>query len=304
MTVSLAIGSGKGGVGKTMLAANLAILLAKAGRRVCVADLGFGGANMHILFGMLSPPRSLNDFFHRGVASLEEIILDVPGFRNLRILPGVGGTLRATNTAPDDKRRLWQALTAIDTDVLLFDVGTGVDRHTLDLFMMSDLQICLTTPEPTAVMDFYTFVQLAAIQRAISALPMQHPVNSALSERDCTSLAEVLTLAETAQEGARAAIETSLHFFNPLLVVNMVGAGTTVNLRKLKQLTKKYLGIDLSVLGEIPFDPAVRDALRGFVPVAASAPRSSAGLVLASMADKIDRIIDLCLRKPHADGGS
>jgi len=302
MTISLAIGSGKGGVGKSMLAANLAILLAKAGRRVCITDLGLGGADMHILFGMLSPTRSLNDFFRRGVTNLEEIILDVPGFHNLRILPGAGGTLRTANMVLADQRRLWQALTAIDTDVLLFDVGAGVSRHTLDFFMMSELQICLTTPEPAAVMDFYTFLQLATIHRATSALPAQHPVSRALRERDCTSLAEVFILAEAVERGAKATIEASLHFFHPLLVVNMVGTDTRVNLRKLKQLSNKYLGIYPSVLGEIPFDRAVRSTLHSFIPVAASAPHSSAGLALASIADKTNKIIDLCLRKRHHAG--
>jgi len=302
MTISLAIASGKGGVGKSMFAANLAILLARAGRRVCIADLGLAGADMHILFGMLSPPRSLNDFFRQETTGLEEIILDVPGFRDLRILPGASGTLRTANMTLADRRRLWQALTAIDTDVLLFDVGTGVSRQTLDFFMMSELQICLTTPEPTAVMDFYTFLQLAAIQRAIGALPAQHPVREALQERACASLAEIYTLAEPLENGAKAAIETSLRFFNPLLVVNMVRPDTRVNLGKLKQLSKKYLGIDPPLLGEIPFDPVVGAALRDFVPVAAAAPRSPAGLALSQVADKTRKIIDLCLRKRHAGG--
>ncbi|MDR3088619.1 MAG: P-loop NTPase [Desulfobulbaceae bacterium] len=297
MTISLSVGSGKGGVGKSMLAANLAILLAKAGRRVCIADLDLGGADIHILFGMFAPRRSLSDFLRRDAANLEEIILDVPGFHNLRILPGAGDTLQTANMTFAEKQRLLRALSAIDTDVLLLDIGAGVSLHTLDFFMMSELQICVTTPEPTAVMDFYTFLQLSTIRRAMSAFSTQHPVNKALREKSFKSLAEVLALAETMQPGAKMEIEAALRFFNPLLVVNMVGAGARVNLLKLRQLSKNYLGIFLPTLGEIPFDAAVQEALRSFIPVAESAPRSAAGQALSSIADKAGKVIDLCLRK-------
>jgi len=299
MAISLSVGSGKGGVGKSMLAANLAILLAKSGRRVCLADLDLGGADIHILFGMFAPARTLSDFLRHDTAGIEELILNVPGFDKLRILPGVGDTLQSANITFAEKRRLLQALAAIDTDVLLLDIGAGVSLHTLDFFMMSELQICVTTPEPTAVMDFYTFLQLATLRRAMSAFPPQHTVNKALREHSFKSLSEVLALAESMQEGAKAEIEATLRFFNPLLVVNMVGAGAHVNLLKLRQLSKNYLGIYLPVLGEIPFDLAVQDALRNFMPVAEPAPRSPAGQALASIADKTGKVIDLCQRK-HA----
>ena len=299
MTISLSVGSGKGGVGKSMLAANLAILLAKAGRRVCIADLDLGGADIHILFGMFAPARTLSDFLRDKTTDIKEFIVNVPGFHNLRILPGVSDTLQSANMTLLEKQRLLRALAAIDADVLLLDIGAGVNLHTLDFFMMSELQICVTTPEPTAVMDFYTFLQLSMLRRAMNAFPPDHPVNKALSERSFKSLSEVLALAETMREGAKAEIEAALRFFNPLLVVNMVGAGARVNLLKLRQLTKNYLGIYLPILGEIPFDHAMQDALRSFFPVAEVAPRSPAGQALAGIADKTGKVIDFCLRKRH-----
>ena len=297
MTISLSVGSGKGGVGKSMLAANLAIFLAKAGRRVCLADLDLGGADIHILFGMFAPARSLGDFLRDDRINIEDILLRVPGFHDLRILPGVTDTLQSVNMAFSEKQRLLKALTTIDTDVLLLDIGAGVGLHTLDFFMMSELQVCVTTPEPTAIMDFYTFLQLATLRRAMNAFPNQHPVHNALREHSFSSLAEVFTLAESMQEGAKADIETALHFFNPLLVVNMVGAGAYVNLLKLRQLSKNYIGIYLPVLGEIPSDPAVQEAVCSFTPVAETAPHSPAGQALASIAEKTGKVIDLCLRK-------
>jgi len=297
MAISLSVGSGKGGVGKSMLAANLAILLAKAGRRVCLVDLDLGGADIHILFGMFGPAKTLSDFLQHDTVGIEELLLNVPGFDHLHILPGVSDTLQTVNMTFAEKQRLLKALTTIDTDVLLLDIGAGVSLHTLDFFMMSELQICVTTPEPTAVMDFYTFLQLATLRRAMSAFPSQDPVNQALREHSFKSLSEVFALAEDIQKGAKAEIEAVLRFFNPLLVVNMVGAGARINLLKLGQLLKNYLGIYLPVLGEIPYDPAVSKTVCDFMPISETAPNSPAGRALAGIADKTSKVIDLCRRK-------
>ena len=88
MATIISIGSGKGGVGKSVIAANLAMLLAKRGKRVVLADLDVGGADAHILFGLLNPPRTLTDFVERRVERLEEVLQPVSAHPFLQLLPG------------------------------------------------------------------------------------------------------------------------------------------------------------------------------------------------------------------------
>ena len=93
MAIIVSIGSGKGGVGKSVIAANLSMLLAKQGKRVVLADLDVGGADAHILFGMLNPPRTLTDFVERRVERLDAVLQQVSAHPFLQLIPGTGDTL-------------------------------------------------------------------------------------------------------------------------------------------------------------------------------------------------------------------
>ncbi len=293
MTVTISIGSGKGGTGKTMLLCNLALLLARKGKKVCLVDLDIGGADAHLLFGLFEPKYSLTDFLSRKVQSLEEVIHTFYAFDGLQIIPGTGTTLQTANMSYQEKQRLLRGINSLDVDVALIDVGAGTSYHTLDFFMFSDVQICVTMPEPTAIMDFYGFLQLATIRKVLSSFLSHSEVGNTLKRQNFSSLGEVFELAEKTQEGARKKAQKALHYFHPLLVVNRDIPNTKLNKTKLNKLIAKYLGIDIPPLGEIPEDPAVKEALKAFMPVCELTPDAPASIAMGKIADKIDKIIDL-----------
>jgi flagellar biosynthesis protein FlhG len=299
MTITISVGSGKGGTGKSMVIANLALLLAKEGRRVCVVDLDIGGPDIHILYGLFEPKRTLTDFLTRKVENINEVIHTF-NFFGVQLIPGTGDTLQTANMTYQEKQRLLRSLGTIDTDVLLIDVGAGTSYHALDFFMYSDIQICVTSPEPTAIMDFYTFLQLATIRKALGGFLAQGDIGKTLRENKFESLNQVFDVAESIQEGARLKAQAALETFNPLLIVNKVGSGARINLLKLRKLAAKYLGIYLPDLGEIPYDTHVDEALRAFLPVADFAPASPAGKALAETSIKLGKVIDLYNRKRAA----
>ena len=103
MATLISIASGKGGVGKSVIAANLALLLAKKGKRVTLADLDIGGADIHILFGLMNPALTLTDFLNHRVDRLEDIAQALPVHSGLTLTPGTGDTL-ATANMPYAKR--------------------------------------------------------------------------------------------------------------------------------------------------------------------------------------------------------
>lgn len=296
MAISISVGSGKGGTGKSMVISNMALLLAKAGYRVCVVDLDLGGPDIHILYGLFEPESTLTDFLTRKVDTIDKVIHKVNSL-GVDLIPGTGDTLHTANMTYQEKQRLLRALGTIDTDVLLIDVGAGTSYHTLDFFMYSDIQICVTSPEPTAVMDFYTFLQLATIRRALGSFLSQSQVGKALREQKFETLAEVLEMADSLQEGGKQKAQLALETFNPLLVVNKVGAGSKINLLKLKKLAQKYLGIYLPDLGEIPYDENVLDALKAYLPVVEYAPNCPSAMALADNGAKLAKVIELFNRK-------
>jgi flagellar biosynthesis protein FlhG len=293
MAITISVGSGKGGTGKSMVLANLALLLAREGRRVCIVDLDIGGANAHIFFGLFEPRHSLSDFLTRKVGSLNEIAHCFDSFYGLKLIPGTGDTLQTANMSYHEKMRLLRAITTIDADVVLVDVGAGTSYHSLDIFMAADLQICITMPEPTAILDFYKFIQLATLRKALTSFLSQSEVSRTLKQQNFQTIAEVFELAEKIQEGSRLRIQQDLQSFHPLLIINNVVSGSKLNSLKLKKMASKYLGIYLPELGEIPADDRVGASLQAYMPVCEYSPGAGASLALVEIWRKLAKIIDL-----------
>ncbi len=246
MTVKIAIGSGKGGTGKTMTIANIAVQLARQGKRVYLVDLDVGGADTHILYGLFKPKRTLTDFLTRQVETIEETAHIFYSYHGLKLIPGTGETLQTSNMTFQEKKRLLRALDSIDADVLLLDVGAGTSYHALDFFMNSDIQICVTLPDPTSIMDLYNFLQLATIRKILGSFLSRDDVAQTLKNKNFQSLSEVFELAEAKTRGAREKAQQGLRYFHPLLIVNRDSETGSVNKARLKEMISRYLGIDIS----------------------------------------------------------
>ncbi|CAE6776469.1 MAG: P-loop NTPase [Nitrospira sp.] len=287
MATIVSIGSGKGGVGKSIIAANLSMLMAKRGKRVVLADLDVGGADAHILFGMLNPPRTLTDFIDRRVARLDEVLQPISAHPFLQLLPGTGDTLATANLPYAKKRRLIRHFAQLQADVIVVDIGAGTSYHALDFFLMADHYVTVATPDPTSVLDLYRFIKLAAIRRVLSAFLSRDAVSEALSERDFSSIDEVIQAVGETDPNASEVASRTLQGFQPHLIVNRVSGKSRVNVLHLKKLLQEYVGGDLTTLGEIPDDPAVTRAVRSFLPVVECEPTAPASLALNQAADAL-----------------
>lgn len=287
MAAIVSVGSGKGGVGKSVVVGNLALLLARRGKRVILADLDVGGADVHILFGLFHPSRTLTDFLARRVDSLDAIAQPVNAQSGLRIIPGTGETLATANMPYAKKQRLIRHLRKIDADIVLIDVGAGTSYHALDFFLTADYQLAVATPDPTSVLDLYRFIKLAAIRRVLSEFLARDAITEVLAEQDFTSVDEVLTAAGTLDESGRLLAREVLESFRPFLILNQVSARSRINTLQLKKLLRTYVGGELHVLGEIPEDEAVQRSVRTYLPVVDSAPNSPAAHVFTQIADQL-----------------
>ncbi len=287
MATIISIASGKGGVGKSVIAANLALLLAKKGQRVTLADLDIGGADIHILFGLMNPPLTLTDFLTRRVERLGDIAQTLPIHPGLTLIPGTGDTLATANMPYAKKKRLIRHLRELQTDVVIVDIGAGTSYHALDFFLMADHHVTVATPDPTSVLDLYRFIKLSAIRRVLSSFLARDAMADALSDRDFCSVEEVLEVAGQTDKAGRIIAETTLQTFHPALILNRLSGRAHVNVAALKKLLTEYIGGHLTLLGEIPDDPAMERAVRGYLPVVDREPASPAGVALAAIADRL-----------------
>ena len=291
MALIVSIGSGKGGVGKSVMAANLAMLLAREGKQVVLADLDVGGADAHILFGMLHPPLTLTDFIERRVERLDDVLQPVSAHPFLQLIPGTGETLATANLPYAKKKRLIRHFRQLQADVIIVDIGAGTSYHALDFFLMADHYLTVATPDPTSVLDLYRFIKLAAIRRVLSAFLSRDAVSETLSDRDFASIEEVIQTVGDTNPDARETATKTLQGFQPHLIVNRVSGKSRINVLQLKKLLKEYVGGDLTMLGEIPDDPAMTRAVRSYLPVVEFEPTAPASLALEKTAQTLLNIL-------------
>lgn len=291
MACVISVASGKGGVGKSVVSVNLALVLARKGKQVVLADLDVGGADAHVMVGLLNPLLTLTDFLNHRIEHLDDLAQRLSIDPNLRIIPGTGDTLSTANMTYAQKKRLIRNFQNIRADVIIVDIGAGASYHTLDFFLMADHHIAVATPDPTSVLDLYRFIKLAAIRRVLSMFMMRDVMAEGLANRDYSSVEEVLDVAGKTDESGRAFAETTLRAFQPTLVLNRVSGRARVNVLQLRKLLKEYVGGDLTLLGEIPEDPAMEQAVRAYVPVVQHAPSSPAAVALAKTADALAQLL-------------
>ena len=165
MTISIAVASGKGGVGKTNCAVNLSLSLTKMGKKVVLFDTDFGMANAHILLGT-NPKHTAADFL-RGTAGLESILSDGPS--DLRFIAGGSGLLELLNLDNHARYQMLQSLSELENEIdyLVVDTPAGASESSLFFASAVAVPLIVLVAEPTSFLDAYAFIKAAHIEKNI-----------------------------------------------------------------------------------------------------------------------------------------
>ena len=288
----ISVGSGKGGVGKTVVASNLALVLARQGKRVVLVDLDIGGPNIHIMFGIFNPEVTLSDFLQKKRDSLNEVAIKLESLHGLKIIAGVGDSLLESNLQYGRKLRLMRAFRKMETDLVIVDVGPGTNYHSLDFFILGDIQLAVTTPDPTSIVDAYRFIKLSAIRKVLSAFVRSDPVYTTVANSEFKSIDQILKAVEKIDKKGRAIAEKAISAFNPGLILNRTSSAQ-VNTQRLQSLMREYTGRDLIILGSIPEDKAIEKSVFKYMPVVASAPDSNAANSFVNAAGSLKLMLQM-----------
>ena len=159
---TLAVTSGKGGVGKSNVALNLSILMSAAGHRVALVDADLGLANLDVLANVAV--RANLSHVISGTHSLEQTIVDLPS--GVQLVPGASGLAKRADLSNFQRAKLLRDLTALeaDNDVIIVDCSAGIGPHVMSFACGADHVMVVTTPEPTAITDGYAVIK-AVTQR-------------------------------------------------------------------------------------------------------------------------------------------
>jgi flagellar biosynthesis protein FlhG len=179
----IAVTSGKGGVGKTNLTANLAVLAGKAGKRVLIIDGDLGLANVEIVFGL--KPKLHIGMLLDGSRSMEEVLVDGP--HGVRILSGSSGIQSLTSLEERQKLHLCAALDRVEDmfDIVLLDSGAGIGDNVLFFVGAAQEALLLVSPEPTGLVDAYAVVKVLSQQAGVQHFSVVvNPVVDELQARE------------------------------------------------------------------------------------------------------------------------
>ncbi len=248
----IAVTSGKGGVGKTFVSANLASALAKLGLRVLVLDADLGLANLDVVLN-LYPKITLHDVF-TGKAKLEDAIVRAPGgFSVLLAGSGMVEYSRLTPEVRDDFLRIMGGLIP-HYDVVLLDTGAGISDVVLFAVSLASEVIVVATPEPTSLTDAYATIKVLVGQQKRQTIRM--------------------VINQTARLGDGRAITVQLQQVLDRFVPTEPGRP-----------------IKLVHMGDIPADPAVRQAIMRRQLLMQSTPSCPAAMAIAQLALKLEESV-------------
>lgn len=160
-TRTIAITSGKGGVGKSSVAVSLAIALAQGGSSVTLLDADLGLANINVILGII-PKFNLYHVI-KGKKKLKDIVIDIP--EGIKIIAGASGFHQLANLDSKQIGDFIQSVSELDTDdFMIIDTGAGVSQNVLRFVIAADDVLVVTTPEPTAITDAYGIIKSIASQ--------------------------------------------------------------------------------------------------------------------------------------------
>jgi flagellar biosynthesis protein FlhG len=287
----LAFGGGKGGIGKSLVAANVGIALARSGHQVLLVDADLGGANLHTCLGVAQPATTLSDFVLRGVPLAK---LAVPtGIDRLLLVSGAQDALDAANPRAQVRARLLQELRAQDVDYLVLDLGAGTAVHTLDLFLLADHGVLVVLPEPTSVENAYRFLKASLfrrLQQLARELGVSHLAEGALGSRDSAlrAPADVVAHVRATDTEAADALAAALQAYRVKLVVNQVRAPADETVGPaVASAWKKFFGLEMDYLGGIAYDDAAWRSVRRRRALLVDGPDSDAARHLGSVAERL-----------------
>ncbi|MBN2135030.1 MAG: P-loop NTPase [Acidobacteria bacterium] len=268
----ISVGGGKGGIGKTFFAANLAIALSSFDvapqLKVTVVDTDIGGSNLNNFLGIPKPRYTLSDYLRKSITDINDVAMATQ-FPGMNLIAGADDLLDIQGLNTKQKLKLLRSFQDLDSDFIIFDLAAGSDLKTLDFFNQANTGIIVTTPEPTAVQNAYTFLRNAMLRKIMTEsneYPVINDITTLYLKRNLEGVSSINNYIDTVRKSsdeAAAWIEDIIGNYCPRFVLNQLEHRSDSDTAdRFIALTKRYLKVDLDYLGWIPYDPRVKSAVR------------------------------------------
>ena len=285
-----AVGGGKGGVGKSIVASNLALALAATGQRTAVVDVDLGGANLHTLFGVARPRATLADFVRGEVADLADLLVPTSA-PHVALISGARALPDMANPKYAQKSKLLRQLRRLPVQNVVLDLGAGSSFNVVDFFLAADCGLVVVTPEATSLDNAMQFLKAAyfrSLREVACEERVRHALTSVLDDarRLCRTPRELIESAAVVDREAGRLLRERVGRFSPMLVLNQVQTESERRVGIGMQADcAAYLGAPLEYLGALDRDACVPDAVTRGLPVLQLYPGSAFAQGILQIAD-------------------
>jgi flagellar biosynthesis protein FlhG len=281
----IAIGGAKGGIGKSLFAANLGVFLSNKGLRTVVVDLDLGGANLHLYLGETFINININDFLNKRVSTLQQTMINTK--YGPLLIGGDSSQLGAANIHFTRKLKLMRAIKNLDADFIILDLGGDTSYNIIDFFLLADHGIVMTTCDPASYLDAYNFIKIALYRR----LNRLFGSESKYKEQKDSDLEQIIREATMPANGSEIekiedlvekvkrqlprslpVLNEALSTLKPYLVINRVPQNINVSkiVKRIQEVSSKMLSLKVRHLESIPYQPEIEASAINLVPIVAN----------------------------------
>jgi flagellar biosynthesis protein FlhG len=283
----IAVGGAKGGVGKSLVAANIGVYLASLGKKTVLVDLDLGAANLHLYLGVWGLKYRIDDYLDKKVPDLASIA--VPTQYGPLLIGGGSSRLGSANLPHTRKLKMMRAIRKMDADYVILDLGASTTFNILDFFLLADAGLVMTTCDPAAYLDAYTFIKMALYRRLVRLFgaesvfhkfkdeQLQAVINGFVApndNNDARYISDLLTQIEAQAPQRSYLVREAIAGFQPHLVVNMTQNRAEVNslIQRMQLVSQRMLNMRIECAGSIPSDRLIAKSAHDLKPEVASHP--------------------------------
>jgi flagellar biosynthesis protein FlhG len=300
-----AIAGGKGGTGKSFIAANVGVALSKLGKSVLLVDADLGCANLHTFLGV-EPSATLSDFVSGKVKEIEKTLTPT-SLPNLMLISGAHDFLEIANPKHAQKKRLIRHLQALPFEYVILDLGAGTGITLLDFFLSADTGILSVLPEPTSIENAYRFIKSAFYRRfkQMAKKPeIKALITEAMNEKNARGIRtphDLMDHVAAIDDEMGRKMKESVLSFSPRVIVNQARSRDDMTLGfSMRSACAKYFGIKVDYAGYIEYDDYVWMATRKRTPLILERPYAPAvrclNQIVSNLINRDELKLDAILR--------
>lgn len=288
------VAGGKGGVGKSFIAVNLALALAANGYKTILIDLDLGSSNLHTFLGFRNNNQGIGTYLVNKRQKLEDLVIGTP-HDNLYFIPGDVQQYGVATLPFQIVKKLSREITTLDADYIIMDLGSGSSFNILDFFLTSNAGILVTTPQKTSTGALYDFLKNLVIRFCERAFDKNKAVSDLIKELvresrpgQCKSIKPIIEkIADIDPESAEK-MRIYLSVLQPKMIINQSMESTAAEEgEKMASLFENNFNLNIESIGMLLRDPYVDLSIEERNPYILSHPNNVLTKQITRIAQKI-----------------